>query len=183
MPLPELKDRIVFISGAASGIGAATARAFSRRGCQLVLADLDLVVLTNIENSLAQTGARVSSVMLDVSDEAQYTEIAQEIRKTVGIPHVVVNNVDVGAHGSFLNAPMKAVRRIIDINLYGVSNGCHAFLPMMLGAGDHRHLFNVASMTSISPMPDMPAYAASKYAVDGLTEVLAMKTAVQIGYA
>jgi len=175
MPLPELKDRIVFITGAASGIGAATARSFAREGCRLVLADLDQDGLASTEQSITRFGAKVSRVVLNVADADRFAEVAQEVRELVGIPHVVVNNAGVGAHGSFLNTPMDAVRRVIDINLYGVYNGCHAFLPMMLEAGDNRHLVNVASMASISPMPNMSAYAASKYAVDGLTEVLAME--------
>lgn len=175
MALQDLTDKIVFITGAASGIGATTARAFAEQGCELVLADLDMNGLATTEKSTLETGARVHSVSLDVADEAQFRQVADTIRDTVGIPHIVVNNAGIGVHGSFLNTPMDAVRRVIDVNLYGVYNGCHAFLPMMLEAGDDRHLVNVASMASISPMPNMSAYAASKYAVDGLTEVLALE--------
>jgi NAD(P)-dependent dehydrogenase (short-subunit alcohol dehydrogenase family) len=175
MAIQDLTDKIVFITGAASGIGAATALAFAERGCELVLADLDKEGLASTEQTIAQTGAKVRSLVLDVSNEAQFTEVAQEVRQTVGVPHIVVNNAGIGAHGSFLNTPMDAVRRVIDINLYGVYNGCHAFLRMMLDAGDARHLVNVASLASVAPMPNMSAYAASKYAVDGLTEVLAME--------
>jgi NAD(P)-dependent dehydrogenase (short-subunit alcohol dehydrogenase family) len=175
MALPNLTDKIVFITGAASGIGAATARAFAAQGCDVILADLDKNGLATTEKAIAQMGAKVRSVLLDVTDEAQYAQVAKEIRGTVGIPHIVINNAGIGAHGSFLNTPMDVARRVIDINLYGVYNGCHVFLPMMLEAGDARHLVNVASMASIAPMPNMSAYAASKYAVDGLTEVLAME--------
>ena len=175
MALTHLQDKIVFITGAASGIGAATARAFASQGCELVLADLDEAGLASIEVSVKQAGAKAHVVALDVTDEAQYTQLAQQLCATVGVPHVVINNAGIGAHGSFLNTPMDVVRRVIDINVYGVYNGCHAFLPMMLEAGDSRHLVNVASMASLAPMPNMSAYAASKYAVDGLTEVLAME--------
>lgn len=175
MALPNLKGKIVFITGAASGIGAATARAFAAQGCELVLADLDETGLASTEISVQQAGAKVHVMALDVTEESQYTQLAQQLCKTVGVPHIVINNAGIGAHGSFLNTPMDVVRRVIDINLYGVYNGCHAFLPMMLEAGDSRHLVNVASMASLAPMPNMSAYAASKYAVDGLTEVLAME--------
>jgi len=175
LALPNLKGKIVFITGAASGIGAATARAFAAQGCELVLADLDETGLASTEISVQQAGAKVHVMALDVTEESQYTQLAQQLCKTVGVPHIVINNAGIGAHGSFLNTPMDVVRRVIDINLYGVYNGCHAFLPMMLEAGDSRHLVNVASMASLAPMPNMSAYAASKYAVDGLTEVLAME--------
>lgn len=175
MALPNLKDKIAFITGAASGIGAATARAFAAQGCVLVLADLDEAGLVRTSTSVTQAGAKVHVMALDVTDEAQYKQLAQKVCASVGVPHIVINNAGIGAHGSFLNTPMDVVRRIININVYGVYNGCHAFLPMMLEAGDSRHLVNVASMASIAPMPNMSAYAASKYAVDGLTEVLAME--------
>src|SRR5210317_62617 len=175
MALPNLKDRIVFITGAASGIGAATARAFADQGCELVLADLDEAGLTSTGISVKQAGGEVHVMALDVTDETHYMQLAQKVCTEVGVPHIVINNAGIGAHGSFLNTPMDVVRRIFNVNVYGVYNGCHAFLPMMLEAGDSRHLVNVASMASLAPMPNMSAYAASKYAVDGLTEVLAME--------
>jgi NAD(P)-dependent dehydrogenase (short-subunit alcohol dehydrogenase family) len=175
MALRDLTDKIVFITGAASGIGAATARAFAAQGCELILADLDKDGLAGTRGVVTQAGAKAHSLLLDVADEAMYVQVAHEVRENIGVPHVVVNNAGIGVHGSFLNTPMDVVRRVIDINLYGVYNGCHAFLPMMLESGDARHLVNVASMASIAPMPNMSAYAASKYAVDGLTEVMAME--------
>ena len=175
MAIENLSDKIVFITGAASGIGAAIARAFAGQGCEVVLADLAEDGLAETAAAIAQLGAQAHTVILDVSDEQQFQRVAEEIRRTIGVPHILVNNAGIGVHGSFLNTPMDAVRRVFDVNLYGVINGCHAFLPMMLEAGDARHLVNIASLASISPMPNMSAYAASKYAVDGLTEVVAME--------
>ncbi|NCF16935.1 MAG: SDR family NAD(P)-dependent oxidoreductase [Haliea sp.] len=175
MAIRNLKGKRVFITGAASGIGAATAEAFAREGCELLLADLNTGGLNGTMQSIRQLGAESTSISLDVSNEEQFHQVAGDIIANSGVPHVVINNAGIGAHGSFLNTPMDVVRRVIDINLYGVYNGCHAFLPAMLEAGEPCHLVNVASLASISPMPNMSAYAASKYAVDGLTEVLAME--------
>jgi NAD(P)-dependent dehydrogenase (short-subunit alcohol dehydrogenase family) len=175
MTINNLSENIVFITGAASGIGAAIAHAFAGQGCELILADLSEEGLAGTVAAVARLGAKAHPVVLDVTDEQQYQRVAEHIRNTVGVPHILVNNAGIGVHGSFLNTPIDAVRRVIDVNLYGVINGCHAFLPMMLEAGDDRHLVNIASLASISPMPNMSVYAASKYAVDGLTEVLAME--------
>ena len=177
MAISNLQGKKVFITGAASGIGAATAHAFAEQGCELVLTDLDASGLEVTAESVNEAGARSHSLILDVSNEEQFKRVAADVCATIGVPDVLVNNAGIGVHGSFLNTPMDAVRRVFDINLYGVYNGCHAFLPMMLEEADYRHLVNIASLASIAPAPNMSAYAATKYAVDGLTEVLAMELA------
>ncbi len=177
MAIANLENKIVFITGAASGIGAATARVFAEQNCQLVVADLSLDLLDETVATVRQLGCRAHAVALDVTDEDRFNKVALEVSDTIGVPHVLVNNAGIGAFGSFLNTPMQVVRQILEVNLYGVINGCHAFLPLMLESDDPRHLVNVASLASISPMPNMSAYAASKYAVDGLTEVISMELA------
>ena len=177
MAIAELKDRIVFITGAASGIGAATARAFAEQGSRLILTDLDEAGLSATAAPLADTAPSVVCHQLDVTDAGAFQQLADNLRRDIGAPHVVINNAGIGGFGSFLNTPMEGIRRIMEVNLFGVINGCHTFLPMMIDAGDDRHLVNVASAASVVPMPNMSAYAASKYAVDGLTEVIAMELA------
>ena len=177
MAISNLQGKKVFITGAASGIGAATARAFAEQGCELVLTDLDASGLEVTAASVNEAGARSHSLILDVSNEEQFKRVAADVCATIGVPDVLVNNAGIGVHGSFLNTPMDAVRRVFDINLYGVYLGCQAFLPIMLEQPGARHLVNIASIASIAPAPNMSAYAATKYAVDGLTEVLAMELA------
>ena len=172
MAIANLENKIVFITGAASGIGAATARVFAEQNCQLVVADLSLDLLDETMATLRQQGCRAHAVALDVTDEDRFNRVALDVSDTIGVPHVLINNAGIGAFGSFLNTPMEAVRRILEVNLYGVINGCHAFLPLMLEGDEKRHLVNVASLASISPMPNMSAYAASKYAVDGAAFIL-----------
>ncbi len=176
MAIRQLEKKRVFITGAASGIGAATALAFANEGCSVVVADRDADGLASIASRVERVGVACDAVELDVTDAARFRDVAERLAAT-GLPQVVINNAGIGVHGSFLNTPMDAVRRAMEVNLFGVYNGCHAFLPLMLQAGEPCHLVNVASLASISPMPNMSAYAASKYAVDGLTEVLAMELA------
>lgn len=176
MAISHLENKRVFITGAASGIGAATALAFANEGCSLVVADRDMDGLASTTRQVERIGVDCEALELDVTDEAQFHAIADRLA-TTGVPQVVINNAGIGVHGCFLNTPMDAVRRVMEVNLFGVYNGCHAFLPLMLQAGEPCHLVNVASLASIAPMPNMSAYAASKYAVDGLTEVLAMELA------
>ncbi|MGI9328249.1 MAG: SDR family NAD(P)-dependent oxidoreductase [Pseudomonadales bacterium] len=175
MAISDLSGKIVFITGAASGIGAATALAFAKAGCEIVAADLSIASLQQTAAAVEKTGAAFHAIELDVTDEGAWSAIAANIASGIGVPDILINNAGVGAHGSFLNVPIKAVRKVMDVNLYGVIYGCHAFLPAMLAADGERHLVNIASLASVNPMPNMSAYAASKYAVDGLTEVLAME--------
>ncbi len=177
MAIKKLKGKRVFISGAASGIGAATALAFAEEGCSLALADKDMDGLAATASLVQSAGVDCKALELDVTDDAQFREVALQVSAEAGVPQVVINNAGIGAHGSFLNTPMDAVRRVVEVNVFGTYNGCHAFLPLMLEADQPCHLVNVASLASISPMPNMSAYATSKYAVDGLTEVLAMELA------
>jgi NAD(P)-dependent dehydrogenase (short-subunit alcohol dehydrogenase family) len=175
MAIRDLKGKRVFITGAASGIGAATAIAFARAGCDLVVADLDSEGLTGTAQAVEACGVRCEVHGLDVTDAGQFEALAIEVSAATGVPDVVVNNAGIGAHGSFLNTPMETARRVFEVNLFGVYNGCHAFIPRMLKAEKPCHIVNVASLASISPMPNTSAYSASKYAVDGLTEVLSLE--------
>jgi NAD(P)-dependent dehydrogenase (short-subunit alcohol dehydrogenase family) len=175
--ISELKGKRVFITGAGSGIGEATAIAFAREGCEVFISDLSLQALRNTERAIMACEGRCHSFALDVTDGVGFEELAGRITEEFGAPHVVINNAGIGAHGSFLNTPMDVARRVIEVNLFGVYSGCRAFLPAMLDSGEPCHLVNVASLASIAPMPNMSAYAASKYAVDGLTEVLALELA------
>ncbi|MEP5765882.1 MAG: SDR family NAD(P)-dependent oxidoreductase [Halieaceae bacterium] len=175
MAIPQLENKLVFITGAASGIGAATARVFAEQGCRLVLADLSEQLLQDTVNNVRCLTREVHPIALDVSDQQQFEQVAQTVCERIGVPHVLINNAGIGALGSFLNTPIEEVRKVMDVNFWGVLNGCRAFLPRMQEAGEPRHLANVASMASISPAPNMSAYAASKFAVHGLTEVIAME--------
>jgi len=175
MAIKKLQGSRVFITGAASGIGAATAIAFARQGCELVLADLNRDGLAETARSVEASGSRCEVYALDVTDPEAFEALVQRVSAADGVPQVAINNAGIGAHGAFLNTPMEVFRRVIEVNLFGVYNGCHAFVPRMLEAGRPCHIVNVASLASIAPMPNMSAYAASKYAVDGLTETLALE--------
>lgn len=175
MAIPNLKGRIAFVTGAASGIGLATAEAFAQAGCTVVATDLSEPALQEARRVVEAAGARFYALAFDVADEAAFEAAAAEVAARVGTPDIVVNNAGIAVHGSLLNVPTDAVRRLMDVNFYGVLYGCRAFLPRMLAAGGNRHLVNVASLASVQAMPNMSAYAASKYAVDGLTEALAIE--------
>lgn len=177
MAVRQLKGKRVFVTGAASGIGAAIALAFAREGCEVLLCDMDSRGLVETGKAVAEVGGVYSLVELDVTDARRFREVARQSSDRQGPVQILVNNAGIAAHGSFLNTPADAFRRVVEVNLFGVYNGCRAFLPLMLQSSEACHIVNVASLASIAPMPNMSGYAASKYAVDGMTESLALELA------
>jgi len=177
MGLAELKDRTVLVTGAGSGIGRATALAFARCGARLVVSDINATALTGVRTEIEALGTPCHVHVADVADEAAMRAMAEAVHAAVGPLDVLVNNAGIGYLGSFVSSPLESWRRVIDINVMGVVHGCYFFLPRMVAAGGLRRIVNVASLAGIAPAATMSAYAASKHAVIGLSDVLALELA------
>lgn len=177
MGLAELKDRTVLVTGAGSGIGRATALAFARCGARLVISDINATALTGVRTEIEALGTPCHVHVADVADEAAMRAMAEAVHAAVGPLDVLVNNAGIGYLGSFVSSPLESWRRVIDINVMGVVHGCYFFLPRMVAAGGPRRIVNVASLAGIAPAATMSAYAASKHAVIGLSDVLALELA------
>ncbi|WP_271407952.1 SDR family NAD(P)-dependent oxidoreductase [Pseudomonas sp. Q1-7] len=183
MAIADLHNKNVLITGAASGIGRAAAQAFARQGARLLLCDIDAIGLEALRQQIAEAGGTCSTYLLDVTDATAMAELAARIHATQGTLDVLVNNAGVGYLGRFLDSDLQHWQRVLDINLMGVVHGCHCFIPRMVEAGGPRQVINVASAAALFPSPSMAAYAASKHAVYGLSEVLKMElsdTEVQV---
>ena len=183
MAIADLNNKKVLITGAASGIGRATALAFARRGATLLLCDIDTSGLAALSQQIADAGGQCFSYAIDVTDATAMAELATGIHVAQGAVDVLINNAGVGYLGRFLDSDLNHWPRVLDINLMGVVHGCYCFLPRMIEAGGPRQIINVASAAALFPSPSMAAYAASKHAVYGLSEVLKMElsdTEVQV---
>jgi NAD(P)-dependent dehydrogenase (short-subunit alcohol dehydrogenase family) len=177
MALNDLNGRWVLVTGAASGIGYETALAFALGGADVVALDLDQGRLSTLTQRIESLGRRCLASGCDVSDAAAVTSLAGKILSDIGAPHVVVNNAGIGYLGSFLDTPASAWDKVLGVNLLGVVHVSRAFLPAMIAAGGARHLVNVASAAGLYPVPNLSAYSASKHAVVGLSDALAMELA------
>lgn len=173
--MKDLEGRQVLVTGAASGIGLECARAFAKRGARLVVSDVKEQALEAVRAELVAGGVPCLAHACDVSREDSVLELAAAVHSSVGPLDVLVNNAGVAFLGSFEETPLSEWRRIHDINVMGVVHCVRAFLPAMRKAGGARKIVNVASTAGFAPMPNMAAYAASKHAVVGLSEVLAME--------
>ena len=171
----DLQGKWVLVTGAAAGIGHATALAFAEAGAHLVLSDLQAERLETLRAQLVQRGTRCIVDTVDVSDASAMQAFAERVHSQVPALDVLVNNAGIGYLGPFLDTPLEAWRRVLDINVMGAVHGCRHFLPRMQQAGGPRRIVNVASLAGIAPAPNMTAYAASKHAIMGFSEGLALE--------
>lgn len=168
----KLDGRVAVVTGAASGIGRATARALRARGCALALVDLDAAGLESLARELASgPERRVSTHVADVADRARMAALPGEVVAQHGAVHVLVNNAGVATLGTIEEQPLEDFEWLIGINLFGVLYGCRFFLPH-LRAQDEAHIVNVSSMFGFVGLPQNGAYCASKAAVRSLSETL-----------
>ena len=167
-PPPE----VVLVTGAASGIGKATALAFAQRGATVLCLDINEEAVASAAGLCRQRGARQArDLVADVSDVAGMNEVAREVEAAFGPLDVLVNNAGVGMSGRFLDTEVDDWDWILRINLSGVINGCRAFGPAMVQRG-RGHVFNTASGLAYTPRATEPAYATTKAAVLTLSRCL-----------
>jgi NAD(P)-dependent dehydrogenase (short-subunit alcohol dehydrogenase family) len=171
--------QVAVVTGAASGIGRALAHALAARGLSIVALDVEEPPLATVADELRARGAPVLARRCDVTDAAGFMDIRDEVRERFGRVDVLCNNAGVvGPRRPTWEQRPQDWQWIVDVNLYGVVNGLAAFLPGMVAAG-RGHIVNVASISGLAPIPDggNAPYAASKYAVVGLSETLALELA------
>lgn len=173
--MKDLQGKVVLVTGAGSGIGLECARAFATLGASIVISDINAMALETVRAEIAATGVQCFARTCDVASEASVTDFATAVHQAVGPVDVLINNAGVAFLGGFEQTPLSEWHRIYDINVLGVVHCIRAFLPAMRGAGGPRKIVNVASAAGFSPLPNMSAYAASKHAVVGLSEVLAQE--------
>jgi len=166
----KIQDKVVVVTGAGSGIGRATARAFAAERAQIVACDRDQSRLDALASELGDRALLVRKV--DVADRAQMAAFAAEVHARVPAVDVIINNAGVGMGGSFLETPLDDWDWLLGINLKGVVHGCHFFLPNMVERGAGGHVINIASILGIFATPNASAYVASKFAVLGMSQSL-----------
>jgi NAD(P)-dependent dehydrogenase (short-subunit alcohol dehydrogenase family) len=171
----ELTDKTAFVTGGASGIGLALSRAFAQAGMKVMLADIETGALDAAVSSLHTSGQNVRGVFCDVSDPESVECAARATFQAFGNVHVVCNNAGVAGGGGIDTISLDNWRWVLDINLMGVLHGIRTFLPHIRAHGEGGHIVNTASMAGFNAGLGFSPYVASKFAVVGMSEGLAMQ--------
>ncbi|MET8058613.1 SDR family oxidoreductase [Streptomyces microflavus] len=165
--------QLVLVTGAASGIGRATAFAFAEAGARVVAVDRDAEGAARTAELARLVGAPAAwGEAVDVGDEAAMEKLADKVAAEYGIVDVLVNNAGIGLSGSFLDTTSEEWKKVLDVNLWGVIHGCRIFGKQMADRGQGGHIVNTASAAAFQPSRALPAYSTSKAAVLMLSECL-----------
>ncbi|MFG2876195.1 SDR family oxidoreductase [Streptomyces sp. NPDC048337] len=165
--------QLVLVTGAASGIGRATAFAFAEAGARVVVVDRDAEGAARTAEMARLVGAPEAwGECVDVSDEQAMEKLAAKVASEYGIVDVLVNNAGIGLSGAFLDTSAEDWKKVLDVNLWGVIHGCRIFGKQMAERGQGGHIVNTASAAAYLPSRTLPAYSTSKAAVLMLSECL-----------
>ena len=169
--MSQFADKTAIISGGAEGIGLSIAKALGEQKMNIVLADINQKNLEKASLELRGSGVSVLPVTLDVADEAQWHDAAQQAIERFGKIHMVVNNAGIGGDtGPIQNTQTKGWQWALDVNLMGVMYGAKVMVPWIKQHGEGGWIINVASMAGMGGIPYNGAYTATKTAVVALSE-------------
>jgi NAD(P)-dependent dehydrogenase (short-subunit alcohol dehydrogenase family) len=172
--MKDFSGKVAVITGGASGIGLALARACLGEGMRVVIADVEPSALDHATGELSALGT-VTGVRTDVSDAESVEALAARVFDDYGVCHLLCNNAGVGAPSANVwDTTVNDWKWVHGVNVMGVVHGVLSFVPRMLASGEEGVVVNTSSGDGgIAPMPAASVYAASKAAVTSLTECLA----------
>src|SRR2546421_3812992 len=173
MPPKSVQNKRVLITGAASGIGRATAVTSARRGARLYLTDINEAPLAAVAAEIRAAGGNVDHAeALDISDHAAVAAMADEIHSAHGSVDIVMNIAGIAVWGTVETLSHDQWRRVVDVNLMGPIHVLECFVPAMISAGRGGHVVNVSSAAGIFGLPWHAPYSAAKFGLRGVSEVL-----------
>jgi NADP-dependent 3-hydroxy acid dehydrogenase YdfG len=170
--MENLSEKVAFVTGGASGIGLAMVRSFTNVGMKVVVADIEDKALEAVAEDATLAKAGVHTMHVDVTNRQEMAAAADETEKIFGNIHVVCNNAGVVLFGALADMKYEDWDWLMNVNLQGVVNGLHTFLPRIQRHGEGGHIVNTASFAGISSLPGLGVYSATKWAVVAISEIL-----------
>lgn len=174
--MENLEGRTAFITGGARGIGLGIARALAREGVRLALVDIDQTSLATARAELSRL-VPTETYVLDVTDRDAYARVANDARNAFGPITVLINNAGVVDSTAPTRLSYDMYDHVLGINLDGVYNGFHNFVPSMIDSGTECYIVNTSSEAGLAQFGSGFLYHASKYAVVGLSESMRIELA------
>jgi len=159
---------VAIVTGAASGIGKALARELAGRGCEVVLADLQIALAREVAAEIRAAGGKAQAVKIDVADFRAVERLVKDTAKRFGRLDYIFNNAGIGIGGGVELCCIADWNKAVDVNLRGVINGIQAAYQLMLAQG-FGHIVNTASMAGLIPGPGTAVYTMTKHGVVGLS--------------
>ncbi|MBC7987928.1 MAG: SDR family NAD(P)-dependent oxidoreductase [Sphingomonadaceae bacterium] len=175
--MTSVAGKTAFITGGGSGVGFGQAQVFAEAGCKVAIADIRQDHLDEAMAHFEGTGAEVLPIRLDITDRAAYAQAADKVEAELGPVQLIFNTAGVSIFGPMQNATPEDWEWQLNVNVWGVINGVHTFLPRMLDRGDDCHIVNTASMSAFVALKGTGLYCTTKMAVRGYSECLALDLA------
>lgn len=170
----RLRGKVAIVTGGNAGIGEAIAKAFAREGASIVITGRRQGELDRVVNAIVKEPGKAFAVAGSVTDESHVQETVRRTVQQFGRLDILINNAGVGDFGKRLHEIDDATwAQVLEVNLTGVFRMTRAVLPQMLTQGKGA-IVNISSVASLLGLPTLPAYAASKGAIDAMTRALAV---------
>ena len=173
----DFANRTAVVTGAGSGLGAALAKAFAGAGARVALADLDLGNAEKVAAELRAGGATAQAFRVDAGDEASVRALAKETAAALGPCSVVCANVGVLQMGRLDERTRAELEWVLGVNVVGALETARAYLPQLREDPQHARILFTCSTSSLYAAQHLGIYTASKYALLGLAETLALELA------
>ncbi len=171
MKARSIKDKVIVITGASSGIGRATALALARKRANLVLVARRQNLLVQLEEEVRRAGSNATSLVLDLRQKDQVETMIRSTRDRFGRIDVLINNAGFGFVGTVENTPAPVVREIFDLNFEAPLLALQLAIPIMRSQGGG-HIINVSSVAGKRGLPLSGIYCATKFALNGISDSL-----------
>jgi len=177
--METLSGKSAVVTGAASGIGLALAERLAWEGCRLLLADIQADSLEAAREKLAEAGAEVSTVVVDVSSADSVANLAAVAKDTFGDIHLVCNNAGVINAASLWDSTLAEYEWVMGVNLWGIIHSVREFVPLLKAQDCQSHILNTVSMGSLVALPYSGIYYMTKAAAMSLSETLYLELSLE----